>query len=129
MEHFRRYWYVSISSCVGSSTIHNRAYEKALIELDAFAFCPVFKVIAGAAFFVGERRIITEQNPIARALGSANVFAICEEIGAKIQNKINAPFDMGTLVSGGCVNPLFSARARLFCLLFQVSAPRGDKVA
>lgn len=42
----------------------NRAYEKALIELDAFASAQGFKVIAGATF-VGEHSYSTEQNPIA----------------------------------------------------------------
>ena len=42
----------------------NRAYEKALVELDAFASDRGFKVIAGATF-VGEHSYSTQQNPIA----------------------------------------------------------------
>ena len=49
----------------------NRAYEKALIELDAFASAQGFKVIAGATF-VGEHSYSTEQNPIAPGRPDAN---------------------------------------------------------
>ena len=71
----------------------NRAYEKALIELDAFASAQGFKVIAGATF-VGEHSYSTEQNPIAPGRPDANDLQYAEEFGAKIQTKINAAVDM-----------------------------------
>ena len=71
----------------------NRAYEKALIELDAFASAQGFKVIAGATF-VGEHSYSTEQNPIAPGRPDANDLQYAEEFGAKIRTKINAATDM-----------------------------------
>ena len=71
----------------------NRAYEKALIELDAFASAQGFKVIAGATF-VGEHSYSTEQNPIAPGRPDANDLQYAEEFGAKIRTKINAAIDM-----------------------------------
>ena len=71
----------------------NRAYEKALIELDAFASAQGFKVIAGATF-VGEHSYSTEQNPIAPGRPDANDLQYAEEFGAKIRTKINAAVDM-----------------------------------
>ena len=64
----------------------NRAYEKALIELDAFASAQGFKVIAGATF-VGEHSYSTEQNPIALGRPDANDLQYAEEFGAKIRRK------------------------------------------
>lgn len=71
----------------------NRAYEKALIELDAFASAQGFKVIAGATF-VGEHSYSTEQNPIAPGRPDANDLQYAEEFGAKIRTKINVAIDM-----------------------------------
>ena len=49
----------------------NRAYEKALMELDAFALPRGLKVIAGATF-IGEHSYSTDEHPI--AAGRPNVF-------------------------------------------------------
>ena len=74
----------------------NRAYEKALAELDAFASERGFKVIAGATF-VGEHSYSTEQNPIAVGRPDADDLQFAETFGAKIRTKIEAAADMDKL--------------------------------
>lgn len=70
----------------------NRAYEKALQELDAFASARGFKVIAGGTF-VGEHSYSTEQNPIAPGRPDADDLRYAEEFGAKIRAKVEAAAD------------------------------------
>ena len=67
----------------------NRAYEKALKELDAFASERGFKVIAGATF-VGEHSYSTEQHPIAVGRPDADDLQFAETFGAKIRTKIES---------------------------------------
>ena len=74
----------------------NRAYEKALVELDAFASDRGFKVIAGATF-VGEHSYSTQQNPIAAGRPDADDLQFAETFGAKIRTKIEAAVDMDKL--------------------------------
>lgn len=74
----------------------NRAYEKALVELDAFASDRGFKVIAGATF-VGEHSYSTQQNPIAAGRPDADDLQFAETFGAKIRTKIEAAADMDKL--------------------------------
>ncbi|MEY8722020.1 4Fe-4S binding protein [Bacteroides stercorirosoris] len=71
----------------------NRAYEKALIELDAFASTRGFKVIAGATF-IGEHSYSTERHPVAAGRPDAYDLQYAEEFGAKLRTKINAAVDM-----------------------------------
>lgn len=74
----------------------NRAYEKALVELDAFASERGFKVIAGATF-VGEHSYSTEQNPVAVGRPDADDLQFAETFGVKIRTKIEAAADMDRL--------------------------------
>lgn len=71
----------------------NRAYEKALMELDAFVSERGFKVIAGATF-VGEHSYSTELHPIAPGRPDASDLQYAEEFGAKLRAKIDAAVDM-----------------------------------
>lgn len=74
----------------------NRAYEKALVELDAFVSERGFKVIAGATF-VGEHSYSTERYPIAVGRPDADDLRFAETFGAKIRAKIEATSDMDGL--------------------------------
>ncbi len=74
----------------------NRAYEKALVELDAFASERGFKVIAGGTF-VGEHSYSTQQNPIAAGRPDADDLQFAETFGAKIRTKIEAAAEMDKL--------------------------------
>lgn len=74
----------------------NRAYEKALAELDAFVSERGFKVIAGATF-VGEHSYSTERNPIAAGRPDADDLQFAETFGAKIRAKIEAATGKDTL--------------------------------
>lgn len=74
----------------------NRAYEKALAELDVFASERGFKVIAGATF-VGEHSYSTEQHPIAVGRPDADDLQFAEVFGAKIRAKIEAASGMDKL--------------------------------
>ena len=67
----------------------NRAYEKALVELDAFASDRGFKVIAGATF-VGEHSYSTQQNPIAAGGRMQMTCSLQKLFGVKIRTKIEA---------------------------------------
>ena len=67
----------------------NRAYEKALMELDAFAIHHGFKVIAGATF-VGEHSYSTVQSPIAQGRPDESDLDFANEFGNKVMEKIQA---------------------------------------
>ena len=67
----------------------NRAYEKALMELDAFAIHHGFKVIAGATF-VGEHSYSTAQSPIAQGRPDESDLDFANEFGNKVMEKIQA---------------------------------------
>lgn len=64
----------------------NRAYEKALMELDAFAIPHGFKVIAGATF-IGEHSYSTDKYPIAVGRPDESDLAFAAEFGKKIMEK------------------------------------------
>ena len=65
----------------------NRAYEKALMELDAFALPHGLKVIAGATF-IGEHSYSTDEHPIAAGRPNDSDLALATEFGKKIIEKI-----------------------------------------
>ncbi|MDD3038189.1 4Fe-4S dicluster domain-containing protein [Bacteroides sp.] len=67
----------------------NRAYEKALIELDTFAIPHGFKIIAGATF-IGEHSYSTDKNPIAQGRPDDMDLNLANEFGSKIMEKIQA---------------------------------------
>lgn len=74
----------------------NRAYEKALTELDAFVTERGFKVIAGATF-VGEHSYSSEKYPVAPGRPDADDLKYAELFGEKIRAKITAASDMEKL--------------------------------
>lgn len=74
----------------------NRAYEKALAQLDAFLSERGFKVIAGATF-IGEHSYSTERNPVAAGRPDADDLKYAEDFGKKIRVKIEAAADMERL--------------------------------
>lgn len=74
----------------------NRAYEKALMELDAFAVPHGLKVIAGATF-IGEHSYSTDKNPISAGRPDETDLAFAGEFGRKIMEKIQAATDAETL--------------------------------
>lgn len=65
----------------------NRAYEKALMELDAFAIKQGFNVIA-AATFIGEHSYHSVKYPIAPGRPDAQDLLFAEEFGRDIAKKI-----------------------------------------
>lgn len=67
----------------------NRAYEKALMELDAFAIRQGFKVI-GAATFVGEHSYHTENHPIASGRPNQEDLLFANNFGKQVADKIRA---------------------------------------
>ena len=67
----------------------NRAYEKALMELDAFAIPHGMKVIAGATF-IGEHSYSTDKCPIADGRPNESDLNYAEDFGRKIMEKIQA---------------------------------------
>ena len=74
----------------------NRAYEKALVELDAFVTKLGFKVIAGATF-VGEHSYSSEKYPVAPASGCGRL-GVCKAFLVKrYVLKIAAAEDMEKL--------------------------------
>ena len=75
----------------------NRAYEKALAELDAFISERGFKVIAGATF-VGEHSYSTDKNPIAVGRPDADDLRFAENFGQKYVLRLKLP-----LVWIGCI--------------------------
>lgn len=74
----------------------NRAYEKALMNLDAFAILHRLKVIAGATF-IGEHSYSTEEYPIAAGRPDASDLAMATEFGRKIKEKIEQATQPDTL--------------------------------
>lgn len=74
----------------------NRAYEKALMELDAFALPHGLKVIAGATF-IGEHSYSTDKYPIAAGRPDDSDLTIASGFGTKIMEKIQAAAGADTL--------------------------------
>lgn len=74
----------------------NRAYEKALIDLDTFASGLGFKVIAGATF-VGEHSYSSEKYPVAIGRPDAEDLEFAELFGQKILAKVTNAADMEKL--------------------------------
>lgn len=74
----------------------NRAYEKALVELDACATEVGFKVI-GAATFVGEHSYSSVSHPIAAGRPDGDDLRFAEEFGVGIRAKVEAAGDMSRL--------------------------------
>lgn len=74
----------------------NRAYEKALIELDEYALPHGLKVIAGATF-IGEHSFSTDKCPIADGRPDDADLTIANEFGKNIMRKIQSAENMETL--------------------------------
>lgn len=74
----------------------NRAYEKALADLDAFASGLGFKVIAGGTF-IGEHSYSNQKNPVAAGRPDADDLKYAELFGEKIRTKIAEAADMEKL--------------------------------
>ncbi|WP_163178017.1 4Fe-4S binding protein [Bacteroides sp. 51] len=72
----------------------NRAYEKALMELDAFAIRQGFKVI-GAATFVGEHSYHTEKHPIAQGRPDQDDLLFAHNFGKLVAEKIRTAETLG----------------------------------
>lgn len=70
----------------------NRAYEKALTELDAFVSGLGFKVIAGGTF-VGEHSYSSDRYPIAAGRPDDDDLKFAEEFGAKVRIKLSNAAD------------------------------------
>lgn len=71
----------------------NRAYEKALQQLDAFVTERGFKVISGGTF-IGEHSYSTNSNPIAVGRPDADDLQFAEEYGQKLLFKIEQAADL-----------------------------------
>ncbi|NDV58741.1 4Fe-4S binding protein [Bacteroides sp. 519] len=65
----------------------NRAYEKALMELDIYAVRHGFSVIA-AATFVGEHSFSSVQNPISQGRPDKDDLAYAQNLGREIAEKV-----------------------------------------
>ena len=76
----------------------NRAYEKALIELDEFALPHGLKAIAGATF-IGEHSYSTDKCPIADGRPNTSDLKLAIDFGKKIMEKIQAADSLETLYS------------------------------
>lgn len=74
----------------------NRAYEKALIELDAFVLLKGFKVIGGATF-IGEHSYSSEKYPISANRPNSHDLSLAMEFGQKLRAKVEAAASMETL--------------------------------
>lgn len=107
----------------------NRAYEKALMELDAFALRQGFKVI-GAATFIGEHSFHTEACPIAPGRPDAHDLRFAEEFGEKIADKILAATDLEQLypVDVRTINRPAQSIFGLLRLLYGIVKMRKSKV-
>ena len=70
----------------------NRAYEKALVELDTFVGSLGFKVIAGG-MFVGEHSYSNDRYPIAAGRPDKDDLNFAEEFGMKVRAKLEAADD------------------------------------
>ena len=79
----------------------NRAYEKALMELDAFALPHGLKVIAGATF-IGEHSYSTDEHPIAAGRPNDSDLALATEFGKKIIEKNKNGYRPGYSLSDRC---------------------------
>lgn len=93
----------------------NRAYEKALVELDAFVAGRGFKVIAGGTF-VGEHSYSNERYPVAAGRPDADDLEYARLFGEKIRAKITAAEDMEGLY-GVDVTRILRPRQPFFPLL------------
>lgn len=67
----------------------NRAYEKALMELDAFVLLKGFKVIAGATF-IGEHSFSCEKYPIAANRPNSHDLELAMQFGQELRAKMEA---------------------------------------
>lgn len=67
----------------------NRAYEKALIELDALVMLCGFKVIGGATF-IGEHSYSSTRYPIAAGRPDDNDLKLAQGFGEKVRAKVDA---------------------------------------
>lgn len=76
----------------------NRAYEKALIELDQYAVHNDFLVIS-AATFIGEHSFSTDTNPISVGRPDEDDLEIARELGYSVFEKITAAIDSDSLYS------------------------------
>lgn len=76
----------------------NRAYEKALVELDGMAMMRGFKVIAGATF-IGEHSYSSEKYPIAAGRPDQDDLKFAFEFGMKILTKITEATSLDNLYS------------------------------
>ncbi len=74
----------------------NRAYEKALMELDAFVLLNGFKVIAGATF-IGEHSYSSAKYPIAAGRPDADDLKLAVEFGQKLKAKVETASGLETL--------------------------------
>lgn len=74
----------------------NRAYEKALQELDEFVLLRGFKVIAGATF-IGEHSYSSTKYPIAAGRPNAHDLEVAIDFGEKLQAKIDIASGIETL--------------------------------
>ena len=102
----------------------NRAYEKALVELDAFVTKLGFKVIAGATF-VGEHSYSSEKYPVAAGRPDADDLEYAKLFGERyVLNSSGRRY--GETVWGGCdpypaSAPAFLPVAPLFAQSRQVA--------
>ena len=71
----------------------NRAYERALMELDAFVSAQGFKVIAGGTF-IGEHSYSTAEHPIASGRPDEEDLLYANLFGQKIRTKVEAAADL-----------------------------------
>ncbi|MEG1562949.1 MAG: 4Fe-4S dicluster domain-containing protein [Bacteroides sp.] len=74
----------------------NRAYEKALVDLDAFATQQDLKVIGGATF-IGEHSYSSASKPIAVGRPNATDLQLAANFGKQIQAKISAASSLESL--------------------------------
>lgn len=74
----------------------NRAYEKALMELDAFVLLNGFKVIAGATF-IGEHSYSSTKYPIAANRPDSHDLELAMDFGKKLRTKVESASCLETL--------------------------------
>jgi len=74
----------------------NRAYEKALNELDVYAVSHGFKVIGGGTF-IGEHSYSNENYPIAAGRPHEKDISFAVDFGKKLSAKVNAAADIDHL--------------------------------
>lgn len=93
----------------------NRAYEKALEQLDAFVAQRGFQVVAGATF-IGEHSYSSQRFPIAQGRPDADDLAYARLFGEKIRSKIAGAPDRDHLY-GVDVRKILRPRQPIFPLL------------